>query len=651
MSSQETTERSLAVTAENIGGIDRTDVTLPEHVSVLTGRNATNRTSFLQALMAAFGSDKPSLKADASEGWVELDIGGETYSRQLYRRNGTVEFDGDPYLDDPTLADQFAFLLEDNEARRVIERGDDLREVIMRPIDTDEIEREISELETEKRELDTEIERLERLEEDLPDLEARKQSVESELAETREELSAVESELESLDADIEESRSQKDELESLFAELRETRSELEDVEFELETEEATIEELEAERDELEVDEDDEDEPETSVEHLEGRIEELRNRKRALDETISKLQSVIGFNEELLEDGATTVERVFESAESDRTESAESITGQLLDDETTRCWTCGSEVETSRIEGTLDELRQLRQDKLSQRNELDDQINELTTRRQTLRQEQRKRQQQERRLETIADQLEQSRDRIEELEAERERLQDDIAELDAQTESFEETDYSEVLERHRKANRLELEVSRLETELEEITAEIDEKEAAIQSRDDLSAERERITDELADLRTRVDRIEREAVESFNEHIASILDILAYENIDRIWIERREEAVREGRRKVQQSVFDLHVVRSAEGTTYRDTVDNLSESEREVTGLVFALAGYLVHDVHEELPVMLLDSLEAIDSDRIAAIVDYFEEFVDFLVIALLPEDAQALPDEYGYVTEI
>ncbi len=51
-------------------------------------------------------------------------------------------------------------------------------------------------------------------------------------------------------------------------------------------------------------------------------------------------------------------------------------------------------------------------------------------------------------------------------------------------------------------------------------------------------------------------------------------------------------------------------------YEDTLRHLSESEREVTGFVFALAGYLVHDVHEQVPFMLLDSLEAIDSDRIA-----------------------------------
>jgi hypothetical protein len=44
-----------------------------------------------------------------------------------------------------------------------------------------------------------------------------------------------------------------------------------------------------------------------------------------------------------------------------------------------------------------------------------------------------------------------------------------------------------------------------------------------------------------------------------------------------------------------MFDLHVIRSTgEGTTYEDSISHLSESEREVTGLVFALAGYLVHD---------------------------------------------------------
>jgi hypothetical protein len=68
-------------------------------------------------------------------------------------------------------------------------------------------------------------------------------------------------------------------------------------------------------------------------------------------------------------------------------------------------------------------------------------------------------------------------------------------------------------------------------------------------------------------------------------------------------------------------------------------------------VFALAGYVVHDVYQTLPFMLLDSLEAIDSDRIATLIEYFEEYATYLVVALLPEDAAALDDGFDRITEI
>jgi len=125
--------------------------------------------------------------------------------------------------------------------------------------------------------------------------------------------------------------------------------------------------------------------------------------------------------------------------------------------------------------------------------------------------------------------------------------------------------------------------------------------------------------------------------------TMLELLAYENVERVWIERKVDD--DG----TTSTFDLHVVRATdEDVVYEDTIDHLSESEREVIGFVVALAGYLVHDVHETVPVMLLDSLEAIDSDRIGALVEYFAEFVPFLVVALLPEDAAALSGEHDRI---
>lgn len=68
-------------------------------------------------------------------------------------------------------------------------------------------------------------------------------------------------------------------------------------------------------------------------------------------------------------------------------------------------------------------------------------------------------------------------------------------------------------------------------------------------------------------------------------------------------------------------------------------------------MFAFAGYLVHEVHEQVPFMLLGSLEAFDAERISALVDYFTQYPDHLVVALLPEDATVVDGYYERVAEI
>lgn len=133
------------------------------------------------------------------------------------------------------------------------------------------------------------------------------------------------------------------------------------------------------------------------------------------------------------------------------------------------------------------------------------------------------------------------------------------------------DQSELLDLHKQANQLEFELGRLETDLKDVTDDIESIEADIEERTRLEDERAAIQDELTDLRTRIEHLENHAVEAFNDHMQTILEVLAYENIERIWLERAEREVREGRRKVQRGVFDPHVVRSTEeGTAYEDTV---------------------------------------------------------------------------------
>lgn len=640
------------LSVENIGGIDESEVTLAPGVTALAGRNATNRTSLLQALMAALGSDQATVKADADEGSVTLKIGDETYTRTLTRQDGTVTTSGDPYLDDPELADLFAFLLEFNEARRAVARGDDLRSLIMRPIDTDRIQAEIERFEAEKRRLDDQLDELESLSQRLPELEQKRSRLESRLDEKRSELADKEAEIEELDADVDETQAEKAELEEKLDELRDVRSRLEDTRFDIDSEKESLEAVREEITELEDELDDADDAEErSVDAIDRDVRQLRDQKQQVDATLSQLQSVIQFNEEMLGGTSQDVARALRTDDGSSSDGA--LTDQLVDDtETVVCWTCGSEVEREEVEMTLDRLRQLSKDKRTERSELDAEIDDLQGEKRAIEEDRQQREQTERRLTRLESEVEGREDRLEDLQSKRDEFADEITTLEEEVETLEQGDYSDVLDRHREANELEVEISRVEDDLEDVEDEIAAVEDELATEDDLEAKRESVREELTDLRTRVDQIEAQAVEEFNEQMATVLELLDYENLDRIWIERVEREVREGRRKVTRTVFTLHIVRRSEsGTTYEDTIDHLSESEREVTGLVFALAGYLVHDVYEQVPFILLDSLEAIDSDRIAALVDYFSEYAGYLVAALLPEDAAALDDDYERVTRI
>jgi DNA repair exonuclease SbcCD ATPase subunit len=628
----------------NVGGIDETTVTFDPGITVLTGRNATNRTSLLRSIMAVMGSDDASLKADADEGRVELTIGDECYLRTFRRSNGTVTTGGDPFLGDPEVADLFAFLLESNEARRSVAMSDDLRELIMRPVDTDAIRAEIQELEREKSRVDDELDELDGLKDDLPGLERKRSDLEADIEEKRATLAAKEDEIETQDADVDETREEKRELESRLDDLREKRSALERVRSDIDLQQESIESLTVERRELETER--EELPGAPMgEHadLDDEIDRLRQRTETLEREVSDLQDVIGFNENQLDETGSIAAHL--------DEEDGSVTDALVD-ESVVCWTCGTTVETERITSTLDRLRDVRQAKLETIRTLEAELSELKDQRQTYREKQRRKESIDRKLDDIVGEIEDRETQLESLREERERLNDDIGDLESEIERLEADDFGDILDLHREANQLEFELGRLESELDDVTDRIAAVEERLTEEDQLRSQREEINTELRDLRTRIDRIEENAAEQFNEHMAAVLDILGYANLERIWIERVERTVREGRRKVEKTLFELHIVRNTDsGATFEDTIDHLSESEREVMGLVFALAGYLVHDLYEEVPFVLLDSLEAIDSERIADLVEYVADYAEFLVVALLPEDAQALDDTYTRVTEI
>lgn len=624
----------VELSVSNIGGIDETTVSLKEGVTVLSGRNATNRTSLLQGLMAALGSERASLKADETSGTATLEA-EDSYTARLQRQHDTVQYDGQPYLDDPELADLFAFLLESNEARQAVTRGDDLRELIMRPVDTAAINDEIARLESEKRDLDDRLSELESLEQRLPELEQTKQQLTDEIEQLRADLSDARANLAEAEIDPAEGEKRRAELQSTLDELQEARSEIEQVRDRIETDRESIEALRSERESLHSQLDDlETEADGDLSALESDIERYRDKKAALDEEISQLQQTIQFNRDRLDGDDSMLS------------DGGDVTGELLPGGEVTCWTCGSTVEADRIEQTIDQLRELRRTKADERSTVESELADLRDRKDQIESTRRKRRDLEDRLATLKTEIEQREERKADLLDRRDSLSERIDDLETAVDELDPAEYEEIATEQKRASELSVELDAKEQERAEIDDEIERINEQIERREQLRTQRERLTDQLTDLRTRIDRLEAEAVEQFNTHMETLLDLLGYENIERIWIERIRAD------DAQSTTFELRIVRTtADGTAYEDSIDHLSESEREVTGLVFALAGYLVHDLHESVPFMLLDSLEAIDSERIATLVEYFQDFIPYLVVALLEEDAQALADDHNVVSEV
>lgn len=628
MDNREKTPGTVRFDVRNVGGITRATVGLDNGVTVLSGENASNKSSLLRAIAGVLGGPVPRVKTDEGRGRVEMSAGDDEYTLELAADGeGTVVTDRSPYADDTGLCELFVALTEDNPIRRAVQRGDDLYELLMQPVDTEQIERDIERLVDERERLTDRLDELDQMADRLPKLRRQANAVTRELDAVRADLEAKREAVTEREAQLENQSGERSEL----AERRERRAALRD---RLSTHRAAIDSLEAElgdvTDELATVEPEVDDADTA--DIEAELERLHSRKQELTSTVNALGSIVSLNEEVL-DGTTTIPEALRPAEStprlDR--AAQSVT----------CWTCGTTVERARITDQLGTVREVQQEKRAERESVTRQIETLTERKEAMEAERAKLDRLQERKAELQAEVESRRESVSQLESELRSVERDIERLqDADGEDTELGEYYEAI------SELEYERGRLTSERDEIEAEIENVESALADREQVVAERESVTAELRAKRQRIDRIERELVDTFNETMEQVLDTLAYDAVERIWFERRAA---EGD-SVSETSFELHVVRATEaGVAYDDTVESLSKSERAVVGLIVALAGYLVHDVGASIPFIIVDAVEMFDADRIRGLLDHFGDHAEYVVAAVLPEDGARLSETYDRVT--
>jgi predicted nucleic acid-binding Zn-ribbon protein len=683
------------LTVDNISGIDSQSQTFQPGITLVSGFNASNRSSLLQGLMTALGSKTSTLRTGTDQGRAQLTLGETTATARLTRTSGTTVFEGDPYLGDPRRVrsvELFGWLGRKNPIRTAIRQdGDELRELLLQPVDTDEIDRR---LQTIRAEIDALEADYEATAEDAAELPALERECER-LADQRAECTATLDELEAQIADHtpdQSARSNYEEIATLQKTLEDVQEDIANANAERARERNRRETLIAERTTVLEELDTLDLPETDEEALAARRAEALVELDAITADIERLEELIAFNREQLAaavaattdsdgDGSPTAAESPEASPVDSPVSVDHIADTTdtaargdhcatqrttvdADTNTNRqgpddgevsrgtqpsdttaeitCWTCGQAVHRDRIQATLEQLRADKREHTERRDNLEATCEELDRKLATCNEHREQRDRLQTRREELDTKIDRTERTIEDLDTRIAERTDRRADLQARLESLSDPDHYEQL-RTLQDTRVEhrAELARIEAELETVEGEIEAATTASDRRGQLESELEATRSERDTLRTRRRDREQAVIDTFNETIERVLDDLAFEDIERIWLERQTGDHDDP--SEEDPAFVVHLARTDdEGVVHRTRIATLSDSEREVVGLVLALAGYRAHDIHTIVPVMVLDGVELLDPPRLAALLDVVAEHAEYVIATILADDAHSDP---------
>ncbi|MFB6188454.1 MAG: archaea-specific SMC-related protein [Halapricum sp.] len=570
---------SWDIEIEHIAGILSGSATIEPGLNAVRASNWQGKSSFVEAIKTGLGVST-ALTEGQEHGSVHLHRPGQDVTVELARENGEVHRDGDPILTDDydvIRTALFACLDETNEVRRIVRQGENLEEILLRPLDFQNIDERIADLKHEREQVDDELARAREAKKRLPTITERVTRLEDELADLREKHAALESESEGAGS-----------VQSTQSDLAQARSDREQAESRIERLERAIERTEArlaeKRDELDGIEipDDED--------VEAELEETRERLDERKRDLEVLQSVYSATELVLTENRLDL----------ITEVQRELTG-----DTVLCWTCGSEVERDAIESRLEDLGERVATLRSTIESQQEAVERLESRREDRKQSRRRRRDLSDEIDRLEEKLAEQRQSLEDARERHEKAEQRIEDL---SESVDET-VEEITD-------VESDIKYREAELKDARSELDSLETRADRIETLADEREELQEEIDALRNRKDELTYATREAFDEAMDDILT-------------RFDTGFETARLTAD---FDLVVARDGREAS----LDALSDGELELLGFVAALAGYEAFDVAQAVPIMLVDGVGGLDDDNHHMLIEYLRDRTEYLVFTVYPE---------------
>jgi len=609
---------------ENIGGIRSGHASLSAGPNIIQASNFQGKSSLLAAIQTVmgttgqFGEDHP-LTEGADEGHVTLETEDESYTVTLEQSVGvngnTISRSGDTYLvdeQDRVAARLFAFLGEDNPVRAAVREKDQQRltELLKKPLETENIDLRIDNLRSDIVDIEEELDQAEKAADKLPPAQEEVTQLEEELEELKERRDELE---EKVDEDTEQ-RDLRNELTNKQSELDRKQSQLERLENQIERRERQLEEKQEELDDLEVPE--ELDLDTDIGEKKDRVEELELKIDLLGDLYRSNKAVLDENELTL---ITDVDR--------------SISG-----DTFSCFVCGEETTEEDVEERLQAIKQKQQSLQEEKASLDEEIDEIQQRKREIRSNRQKKDQLENEIKQLKLDIQEDEQEIEGLKDDIEALEEEVEELEAEYEEAEQEEEefsSELKTVQQKIGTTENKLSRAKDKLERLEDEASD-------RDEIEEELEAKKDELEELKQRREKKYDELVDQFDEAMDDIISTFA-PGFDGAFLNKKKNP--------DDSVeFEINLAREGRTTD----VENLSEGERELVGIVTALAGYRTFNVGERVPCILLDGIGQLAAEHIRHMIDYLEDNAEILVTTAYPEagtfDGETIsPDDWDVIS--
>lgn len=621
--------KNTKVVVENIGGLKHIEADITPGLNVIEQPNASGKTSFLRAfslLLTPSGNYKDLeyiLRSMSTEGFISVTDNNDNQIKKTISRNkNTITVAGDELVtpEMSMLVKRFAVGGHDNEILSAIRLGQNLKSLI----GTDN-----NIIEGLKAEIRYKESNLLSLTEDLnQDANAPHQKIVSEkkrdallkeLSQLEEKYTALKKQHDSIAmASVGKENVSKEQLNIKSAELQQVESKINDSKKMIKNKTDLIEKLSKEIQSLrksieqlgEVDNREIDKVKKEIQNIDYKIQTIISQQSTLDMTIQATKNVV---RELEENPQTNT-----------------ILDSLSDDSHVSCPVCGQEAGIKIIKKHIDELMEkraktqttiskLESDKAGLSKKQDVLIkkkSEITTLISSIKSKEATINNENGNIALIKQAIEKSEESKENLNAEIKELSksinDKVANITIEIAKITET------------------IGQKKTAIDNLNNEIKTHDAIIRGIDNKKLSVAEMKKDVENTKSELHKIELRIQEQFNQTIPEVYRILGFgSNISRISLEQN---------------YDLVVSRKTDKeSVYRDmdSIKTLSKSELEVIGLAVMISGYIVNNLKEYFPYILLDELTFLDNKRLKSLMDYMENIAVSIILTKLPPEVETI----------